>query len=356
VLTVTRLSRYFDRTIARPVLWLEHPLIGAVPWTRRLRLCALFLLLIALSSPFLHSHLGIALSPGELVVHTAIVVLAVALVMLLIEVVIAAHLRISHQENWVSAGGFLVRAAAAYLLSSLAVGPMHQVLPFTRAIMEKHVQAVQTNMSWHVLPVALLIAYIAYQVMRKHYLARQIAGLRQINHELEMARDEHRQDPGGHDTAREQTSTVISVPSNGVEISLHVESILRVQADENYCHVVADVGTDEPSRRYMVRMTLTEALALLPEELFLQTHRSHLVNLRYVTEVIRDGRHRELRLTTGERVPVSRARIGSVQSRISDFLTADWRSRSTPHQRAAHTKSSHNSFGAQNNTGSKEVS
>lgn len=319
-----RLLRYFDRTIAGPLaLWIKRPLIDAAPWTRRLRFYALFLLLIALSSPFLHSPLGIALLPGELVVHTLIVVVAVALAMLLIEAVIAALLRIAHRKTWVSTGGFLLRAAVAYLLSSVIVGPMHELSPFTRAIMEKHVQAGQTNMSWHVLPLALLIVYIAYQVMRKDYLARQVAALRQVNDELEMAQRERRKNLEPLGSAQEQTGPVISVRSNGVEIPLRAESILRVQADENYCHVVVDVGADETSKHYLVRITLSETLTILPEHLFLQTHRSHLVNLRYVTELIRDGRQRELRLTNGDRVPVSRARIGSIQSRIRDFLAAD---------------------------------
>lgn len=324
------LLRHFDRTIAGPlVLWLRRPLIDAEPWTHRTRPYGLFLLFIALSSPFLHSHLGIALSARELVVHTVIVVAAVVIAMLLIEAVVAALLRVAHRENRVSTGGFLVRAALAYFSSTLAVGPMHQLLPFTRAIMEEHVRTGRANLSWQVAPVALLIVYVAYQVMRKDYLARQVAALRQINDELGMVQRERRADPGQRD-AQQQISSVISVRSDGVEIPLHTDSILRVQADENYCHVVADVATDETPKRYLVRMTLSEALALLPEHLFLQTHRSHVVNLRYVTELIRDGRQRELRLTTGERVPVGRARIGSVQSRIRDFLAGDRGSKATP--------------------------
>jgi hypothetical protein len=289
----------------------------------------LFLLFIALSSPFLHSHLGIALSAGGMVVHTAMVVAAVAIVMLLIEGSIAVFLRVTYRENWVSTGGFLLRAGLAYLLSTPIVGPMHQLLPFTRAIMEKHVPAGGGNVSWQVLPVALLIVYVVYQVMRKDYLARQVAALRQINDELGMAQRERREDRPGQGDAQEEASAVISVRSNGVEIPVRAESVLRVQSDENYCHVVAAVGADEAPKRYLVRMTLSEAVAVLPEHLFLQTHRSHVVNLRYVAELIRDGRQRELRLTTGDRVPVGRARIGSVQSRIRDFLAADRQSKTT---------------------------
>jgi DNA-binding LytR/AlgR family response regulator len=324
------LHRYFDATMAAPlVLWLRRPLIGAVPWTYRLRLYGFFLLFIALSSPFLHSHLGIALSAEELVVHTALVVVAVAIVMSLIEAVIAAWLRVGHRENWVSTGGFLLRAALAYLASTLAIGPLHQLSPFTRAIMQRHAQAGQASVSWQLLPLALLIVYVVYQLMRKDYLSRQVAALREINDELLMAQRERREHPQVQGETQEQTSAAITVQSNGVQIPLPAESILQIQADENYCHVVADVGSDVPSKRYLVRMTLSEALALLPEHLFLQTHRSHLVNFRYVAELIRDGRQRELRLTTGDRVPVSRARIGLVQSRIGEFLAADRRSKMT---------------------------
>lgn len=196
---------------------------------------------------------------------------------------------------------------------------MHQVSPFTRAIMEEHARASPASMSWHILPVALLIVYVWYQAARKDYLSRQVAALRRINDELALAHRERSGQRDRPDDGPAQPAPAVTVRSNGMALPLHAESILRVESDKNYCHIMA-AGGDGRTNRYMERMTLREALETLPEGLFLQTHRSHLVNLHCVAELIRDGRRRQLRLTNGDRVPVSRARIGTVQSRIGEFL------------------------------------
>lgn len=315
---VKPLLRYVNNTIILPLsLWLRHPLLDAAPRGSRLRLYSLLLLLVALSSPVLHPYMNIALTRRELIVHTLIVTAAVALVILLLEAAIAARRRATRQANRVSNGGLLLRGTAAYLLAGPAVGLFHQASPFTRAIMEAHDRASPASMSWHILPVALLIVYVWYQAARKAHLSRQVASLQRINEEL--AQREHGEQHDRSDDRHARPTPAVTVRSNGVALPLRAESILRVESDENYCHIVA-AGGDGRTNRYMERMTLREALETLPEQLFLQTHRSHLVNLRCVAELIRDGRRRQLQLTNGDRVPVSRARINAVQSRIGEFL------------------------------------
>lgn len=294
------------------ISWWQRPLLDPSPASRVWRFYALFLLLIALGSPVLHGYLDIPLSASEIAAHTLIVLAAVTLAVLLIE---AAAALIAGRAKRLSTGGFLLRVAGAYVLSGLAVGPMHAVWPFTRAIMEKHASAGPGSVWGHVLPLALFITFVVYQVMRKDYLARQVEELRQVNRDLEAVRQ-----------ARLRSAKPLSAPVHvrfgGIDLPLAVESILRIQADENYCHVVTTAGDAGP-QRHLVRMTLSEAAHKLPRELFVQTHRSHLVNLRAVAELLRDGRRCELRLSSGERVPVSRGRVASVRARIRDFLTAN---------------------------------
>lgn len=323
--------------------WHGRPLIDAVPWTGRLRHYAVFLLLIAAASPLAHGYLGVRLSAVEMLVHTLIVVVAVGLAILAIEALVAGWHRVRGRERPpVSSGGFLLRAAAAYLLSAPLVPLMHAPWAFTRAIMSAHAEATGGDTSWYLLPVALSVVYVAYQLMRKHRLERQLARLRRINRDLaasQARRNRSARGPEpraggegglsgvsgpGAERPREAPSarSILEVPSRGVTVPLNVRSVMHVAADQNYCHVVADAGAEAGSKRYLVRMTLSEAAARMPTGLFLQTHRSHLVNLRYVTALGRSGRRREVRLTNGERVPVSRSRVERVQARIAAFLAA----------------------------------
>lgn len=311
-----------DKTIAEPLaLWLRRPLIDDASWHHRLRLYGLFLLLVALSSPPLHAYADITLSHGELAVHTLLVTAAAALLLALMETVTAALRHLTERENRVTNGGLLVRAAAAYLLAIPVVGLLHLASPFTRGIMAQHARATELNMSWFVLPVALLITYMWFQAARKTYLSRQLAKLRRINDELRRAPRSRRGDGERRDAGRQPPAPAIAVRSNGVDIALPAESILRIQSDENYCHIVAATG-DGGAARHMVRMTLKEAAGRLPERMFVQVHRSHLVNIRCVTELMRDGHRRALCLTNGDRVPVSRARMAVVQARIGELLSA----------------------------------
>jgi DNA-binding LytR/AlgR family response regulator len=323
--------QYFNRAASSPLLeWLSEPLIEGRQWPRRLRHYATFMLLIALSSPLSHAYLGIELTVGQTIIHTAVVVAAVAIAIVLIEAAIACLRAIIHGRSGpvrpMTTGAFLARAAAAYALSSVMVGPMHSITPYTAKIMIRHSSAAQTAMAWDLLPVAMLIVYVAYQGLRKNYLARQVAALRRLNEELEAARENgglpEIGELGEHSARAALPSSAILVSANGVEVPLPPESIVRIQAEENYCLIVPDTVAAGTAKSHLVRMTLREALERVPGALFVQTHRSHIVNLRHVAELRREGRKRELRLGNGDRVPVSRARLGTVESRLRDRLSA----------------------------------
>lgn len=67
---------------------------------------------------------------------------------------------------------------------------------------------------------------------------------------------------------------------NGSEVvNLPVDQILYLKADNVYVNVVTH------SKTYLYRSSLSGALGLLPKEKFKQTHRSYVVNLKYVSKV-----------------------------------------------------------------------
>ena len=64
-------------------------------------------------------------------------------------------------------------------------------------------------------------------------------------------------------------------------------------------------------------MKFSDLAAMLPERQFVLSHRSYLVNLEHVRYV----RNRELELTTGAVLPVSRYRLDELQQRMVDYLS-----------------------------------
>lgn len=66
-----------------------------------------------------------------------------------------------------------------------------------------------------------------------------------------------------------------------------------------------------------LNMKFSDLLSLLPKRQFTLCHRSYLVNLEYVGYV----RSRELELTTGEILPVSKYRLNELRQKIVDYLS-----------------------------------
>lgn len=69
-------------------------------------------------------------------------------------------------------------------------------------------------------------------------------------------------------------------------------------------------------RQEEVSMKFSDLSALLPERQFILCHRSYLVNLEHIAYI----RNRDLELTTGEVLPVSRYRVDALQKRFVAYL------------------------------------
>ena len=81
-------------------------------------------------------------------------------------------------------------------------------------------------------------------------------------------------------------------------IRLPAGSILSFEA---LGHTVR-IKTTKPGEGYQIRMRLAEVLKRLPDELFVQCHRSYIVNIQFV----RRFTHREVSLSSGDVIPVGR--------------------------------------------------
>lgn len=67
-----------------------------------------------------------------------------------------------------------------------------------------------------------------------------------------------------------------------------------------------------------MRLPLSQLADLLPQQQFILCHRTVLVNLAYVQRLD----VRELELTTGEVLPVSRYRLPQVRKKLLDLLNS----------------------------------
>lgn len=87
-------------------------------------------------------------------------------------------------------------------------------------------------------------------------------------------------------------------------VLIDVQDTLRLESNDHYTWIVTTSG------RYLSNLSLSDLAERLDPAVFFRCHRSHIVNLKHVSEIERDGESLYLVLGGHEpsRIPVSRAR------------------------------------------------
>jgi hypothetical protein len=92
-------------------------------------------------------------------------------------------------------------------------------------------------------------------------------------------------------------------------VLLDLKDIVRFEGGGHYTTIVT---RDD---RYLSNLSLTDLEARLDEQVYVRVHRSHIVNLHFAAELVRDGE--TIALAMGDRdrtqVPVSRARVARLK-------------------------------------------
>ena len=93
----------------------------------------------------------------------------------------------------------------------------------------------------------------------------------------------------------------ILVPNGSKDIFVNVEDIEWIEADSYYACL--HVGP----KRYMLRETIKQLAATLDPDTFVRVHRSVIVNINYVREILREGQNEGwVILSNGERLKMSK--------------------------------------------------
>lgn len=112
-------------------------------------------------------------------------------------------------------------------------------------------------------------------------------------------------------SAPEQDGNMLSLRFHGSSVAVRTEELIYVES----AHRKLTLHTKE--RDYELSEKLAELESKLPEADFVRCHQSFLVNLRFVAGM--DSK--ELLLTSGERLPVSRAHLKETRTRFLDRLS-----------------------------------
>ncbi|MCG8576816.1 MAG: LytTR family DNA-binding domain-containing protein [Flavobacteriales bacterium] len=109
----------------------------------------------------------------------------------------------------------------------------------------------------------------------------------------------------------QNTKKIVIKHSKGIRYAYDRE-IIRCQSDGNYSKVYFTDGTN-----LFVSKTLKNFEELLPSEIFMRIHQSHIVNIEFV-KAYNNGRIASLEMNNGDVVNVARTKKKEVVQRLSD--------------------------------------
>ena len=277
------------------------PAVQRLVRSRTLRLVGL----AVASVPFVHLFANVDLSPIELVIHALDVGMGVAIIRaLVLSVEWSLRGRLpglaTFASRWSRPAGFVLGAVIFFVA-------FRGVLPGSDAIHHEHLVAGYGDMAWRIVPVAGVLAYLAWASDRRDSLRREVLALRE-------ASAHPRPEPV---SAPAELELPIAFPHADGMLRVLPSEIVRVEAMENYCELtLRPAGAGSTVRRVLLRATLTAVGGKLPSERFAKVHRSHLVQVDRVRAVVRDGRRLWIEVGDGERVPLARTQQASVLRRL----------------------------------------
>ncbi|NOY73419.1 MAG: LytTR family transcriptional regulator [Gammaproteobacteria bacterium] len=298
--------------------WLRQPVVRITTWAMRMRFYVIAIILVAISVPFLHLYMDVPLSLAELVIHTLSITLSTAVAILLLELLLWIYLkRKTKKKKWsLSFGLFWLLFLGVALLSFIVMNVTHDLLPITLDIWDRHIKHDLGAAPWKILPVVLLIGYILIQFILRYKTAQELADVKKLNQQLQAAKKEGEPPDNEVKEDRHVDAPQFALPYKGETLYLNPAWIVRVESNQNYCSIWVASNEEQSGSSYMIRITLSEVLNQLPDNLFLQVHRSHIVNIAYVSGLVRQDRNYQLQLTNGDSIPVSRSRIKQIRQKI----------------------------------------
>ncbi len=106
----------------------------------------------------------------------------------------------------------------------------------------------------------------------------------------------------------------IALPYLNRTIFLSVDDITCLEGEGNYTYLCT-----RDRKRYIVSKTLKEFEKMLDGSLFLRIHKSHMVNLAYVVQQGPFSNDRQVRLTDGREVAISRRRMKEIAAQLMQY-------------------------------------
>ncbi|WP_169727816.1 LytTR family DNA-binding domain-containing protein [Desulfovibrio inopinatus] len=172
---------------------------------------------------------------------------------------------------------------------------------------------------WRHLPYALLGSGVFLRLRHKNALIENL--IEQLNIKFEEIQQQDRENG-----CRHESDVPFRIVVSGLTKQLAPSAITHITVCGHYLDVYYQEAQD--NERVCIRKSLNEAMEALPTGMFLQTHRSHIVNSGHISGLLKKDRRYFVKLC-GDRflIPISRSNLSHVLSFLENQLGGSDRAR-----------------------------
>jgi len=124
------------------------------------------------------------------------------------------------------------------------------------------------------------------------------------------------------DPARKKSSTVapLRIPDGSGSRWINPKHISHITVEDHYSRIA--IKDDHGDKEMLIKRPLKTLMDQLPEDLFIRIHRSHAINLSYISRIKKEGRSYTLFLDNGAHaLPVSRYRLPQILPHLQAYLS-----------------------------------
>ncbi len=137
-----------------------------------------------------------------------------------------------------------------------------------------------------------------------------------------------RLETGADSTLEHLSSARADGSSSGVSLRLAIgksveylrcDTISHIRIEDHYARIYIQIGDD--TQEILRKISLKHLLSMLPNDQFVQIHRSHAVNIAYVKRVRKSGRaHKVVLKNVRTALPVSRHRLAALRPILTSII------------------------------------
>ena len=163
-----------------------------------------------------------------------------------------------------------------------------------------------------------MVCLLVFSLLAKKYLDQEFEQTGMLDQQLSQRFNSKKSD------FEKQTETLDSVESASELIlqgtRIQIRDISHITAEEHYCRIFVKQNSNI-LQEFSVKSTLKGLLIQLPDDRFFHIHRSHVVNLEFITVIEKNHRTYQVFLSDRQNtLPLSRHRISEVFPKIETYL------------------------------------